>query len=52
MKKSKKLKERLDQIEEILNGTDELSPKEKQMLFTTISTIFNLHTIASDEKVG
>lgn len=52
MKKNKKLEERLSQIEEILNGTDELSDEEKQMLNTTIATIFNLHLRTSDKKVG
>jgi len=54
MRKSKKLKERLNQIEEILNGTDELSDEERKMLNTTIATIFNLHIRSSEDskKVG
>jgi len=52
MEKSEKMKERLGQIEEILNEVDELSVEERRMLHTTIATVFNLHIVTNDKKVG
>lgn len=52
MSKAEKLKKRLNQLEEIIDGTDELPEEEKKMLNTTISTIFNLHMQEIEKKVG
>jgi len=41
--KKDKLNERLNQLEEIVNGVDELSEEEKKLINTKIATIFDLH---------
>jgi len=52
MAMSKELEERVDQIEEILNGIDDLPAEEKMMIRTQISTVLDLHFIRTNGKVG